>query len=79
VEQIEEAGPFGAGAPAPRFAFADMAVSARRIGETHLRLTASDGTGPTLEAMAFGAFDGPLGPALDNPGHAAFTWPGGWS
>ncbi len=72
IEQIEAAGPFGASAPAPRFAFADVAVSGRRIGEKHLRLTVSDGLGGRLEAVAFGAFDTPLGPALENPGHRRF-------
>jgi single-stranded-DNA-specific exonuclease len=72
VEEIENAGPFGAAAPAPRFAFADVAVSPRRIGESHLKLTLSDGTGPGLDAIAFGAFDGPLGPALETPGHRRF-------
>lgn len=69
VEQIERAGPFGAQAPAPRFAFADVAVSARRMGDKHLRLTLGDGTSSRLEAVAFGAFDGPLGPALEQTGH----------
>lgn len=72
VEQIEAAGPFGAQAPAPRFAFADAAVSARRMGDTHLRLSVSDGAGGRFDAVAFGAFDGPLGPALENPGHNRF-------
>jgi len=72
VERLEEAGPFGASSPAPRFAFAAMSVRARRVGETHLRLSFSDGSGPTLEAMAFGAFDGPLGPALMEGGHQRF-------
>ena len=72
VEQIELAGPFGAGAPAPRFAFADMSVSARRVGESHLRLNASGPDGGRIEAMAFGAFDGPLGPALEAGGHRRF-------
>ncbi|MFM2390362.1 MAG: single-stranded-DNA-specific exonuclease RecJ [Pseudomonadota bacterium] len=67
VEEIEAAGPFGAGAPAPRFAFADQAVQARRIGESHLRLSFGG-----LEAVAFGAFDGPLGPALLEAGHQRF-------
>lgn len=70
VEEIEAAGPFGAGAPAPRFAFADQAVQARRIGEAHLRLTFGDAA--RLEAVAFGAFDGPLGPALLDAGHKRF-------
>jgi single-stranded-DNA-specific exonuclease len=64
VEQIEAAGPFGAAAPAPRFAFADQAVTARRVGETHLRLSFTDGASGTLDAIAFGAFDGPLGETL---------------
>lgn len=72
VEKLDEAGPFGASAPAPRFAFAAMAVHARRIGESHLRLSFGDGTGPKLEAVAFGAFDTPLGPALLEGGHQRF-------
>ena len=72
VDQIEAAGPFGASAPAPRFAFADQAVTARRVGETHLRLSLSDGMGPPLEAIAFGAFDTALGPVLSQPGAQRF-------
>ena len=72
IEQIESAGPFGAAAPAPRFAFAAQAVSSRRMGEQHLRLTFGDTTCPKLEAVAFGAFDGPLGPLLDAPGASRF-------
>jgi single-stranded-DNA-specific exonuclease len=72
VEKLEEAGPFGASSPAPRFAFASMAVSARRIGEAHLRLSFGDGLGVKLDAVAFGAFDGPLGPALLEGGHQRF-------
>ncbi|PQO22569.1 single-stranded-DNA-specific exonuclease RecJ [Rhodobacteraceae bacterium WD3A24] len=66
AERIEAAGPFGAGAPAPRYAIPDMGIRAvRRIGAGHLRLTADDGMGGRIEAVAFGAFDGPLGPALE--------------
>lgn len=72
VEQIDAAGPFGASAPAPRFAFADMAVSARRMGDAHLRLSFGDGLGTKLEAVAFGAFETPLGAALENAGHQRF-------
>lgn len=72
VDEIENAGPFGAAAPAPRFAFANALVSARRIGESHLKLSVSEGTGPALDAIAFGAFDGPLGAVLENPGHRRF-------
>ena len=72
VEKLEEAGPFGASSPAPRFAFAAMAVSTRRIGESHLRLTIEDGMGGRLEGVAFGAYDSPLGPALAEGGHGRF-------
>ncbi len=73
VEEIDKAGPFGQGAPAPRFAFAAMAITrARRIGETHLRITFGDETGARLDAVAFGAFDGPLGPLLEGHGDARF-------
>jgi single-stranded-DNA-specific exonuclease len=72
VETVETAGPFGAAAPSPRFALADVAVSARRMGDSHLRLSISDGAGGTLEGVAFGAFDSALGPALSDPGHRRF-------
>jgi single-stranded-DNA-specific exonuclease len=73
IEQIEAAGPFGAGAPAPRFAFASQQVtSSRRMGESHLRISFGDGTGPKIDAVAFGAFDGPLGPLLEQPGVGRF-------
>lgn len=72
IEQIEAAGPFGAAAPAPRFAFANAAVTARRLGDSHLKLSITDGSGPTLDAIAFSAFDTPLGPALENAGHRRF-------
>ena len=73
AEQIDEAGPFGAAAPAPRFVFADMQIKfAKRVGESHLKITFGAGLGATMDAIAFGAFDGPLGPALENHGGARF-------
>ena len=72
VEQLDQAGPFGASAPAPRFAFADQVVTGRRIGENHLRISFGEPGTQKLEAIAFGAFDGPLGPALENAGHQRF-------
>jgi single-stranded-DNA-specific exonuclease len=73
IEKIEAAGPYGAGAPAPRFAFPAMAIRrTRRIGESHLRFSFGDSTGPTLEGVAFGAFDGPLGPMLESHGGLRF-------
>jgi len=65
VEQIEQAGPFGAGAPAPRFAFADCHIHyAKPVGTGHLKVTFGDGLGARVDAIAFGAMDGPLGAAL---------------
>lgn len=73
IEQIEAAGPFGAGAPAPRFTFPDQAIrSAKRVGENHLRLHFGDTTGPRMQAIAFGAFGSPLGIALRQAGHQRF-------
>lgn len=73
VDDIDKAGPFGQGAPAPRFAFAAMEVTApRRIGESHLRFSFGDGIGPRIDAVAFGAFDGPLGALLATPGAGRF-------
>ncbi len=67
VEQFEKAGPFGAGAPAPRFAFADVQVLfTKPVGESHLKLSFGDGLGAKLDAIAFGAFDTPLGPTLSS-------------
>ncbi len=65
VMQLDAAGPFGASAPAPRFAFPDMRIhSVRRMGENHLRARFSDGQGAALEAVAFGAYDSALGPLV---------------
>jgi single-stranded-DNA-specific exonuclease len=73
IAQLDAAGPFGAGSPAPRHVFAQMQITfAKRVGERHLKLRFGDGTGPQLDAIAFGAFDGPLGPALEGHGGARF-------
>ncbi|MBM1310750.1 single-stranded-DNA-specific exonuclease RecJ [Sulfitobacter mediterraneus] len=73
TEMIEQAGPFGSAAPAPRFVFAEMKIFfAKRVGESHLKISFGDGLGTKMDAIAFGAFDGPLGPALENHGGARF-------
>jgi len=73
VEMLERAGPYGAAAPAPRFALAGMRVRhARPVGDGHLRLTLCDGFGATIEAIAFGAMATPLGPALSARGAGPF-------
>ncbi|CAA9438041.1 MAG: Single-stranded-DNA-specific exonuclease RecJ [uncultured Rubellimicrobium sp.] len=61
VELIDRAGPFGAGSPSPRFAFPDLVVTlARTVGSGHLKLAFTDGLGGRLDAIAFGAAEGPL-------------------
>ena len=73
IEQLEQAGPFGAGAPAPRFAFPDTEIRfTKRVGETHLKVTFGDGLGARVDAICFGAMDTPLGPALENHGGKRF-------
>jgi single-stranded-DNA-specific exonuclease len=64
-EDLEKAGPFGSGAPTPRFAFSDMRLSfAKRVGDQHLKFRAQDPEGAALEGIAFNAFQTALGPAL---------------
>ncbi len=73
IESLEAAGPFGAGAPAPRFAFADQQIRfAKRVGANHLKVAFGDGAGPAVDAISFGAFDGPLGAALERHGGRRF-------
>ena len=56
VGQLETAGPFGQGAPAPRFAFPALrAAQSRAVGDGHLKVTFTDGGPLRLEAIAFRA------------------------
>lgn len=72
VDLIEQAGPFGAAAPAPRYVFSDMAIRfAKRVGESHLKLTFGNDAG-TMDAICFGAFDTALGGTLSEHGGARF-------
>ncbi|MEM7441564.1 MAG: single-stranded-DNA-specific exonuclease RecJ [Pseudomonadota bacterium] len=69
IEDIDKAGPFGASAPAPRYALPDLQIKhTRRIGEPHLKVTLSDGMSGQLDAIAFGAFETALGPRLSEHG-----------
>ena len=73
INQIESAGPFGAGAPAPRFAFPDCQIHfAKQVGANHLKISFSDGLGGRIEGICFGAMDGPMGPMLMNHNGARF-------
>ncbi|MEJ6402473.1 single-stranded-DNA-specific exonuclease RecJ [Yoonia sp. 2307UL14-13] len=65
ITQIENAGPFGAGAPAPRFVFPDCHIHfAKQVGANHLKISFGDGIGQRVDGICFGAMDTPLGPAL---------------
>ncbi|MCI4664190.1 MAG: single-stranded-DNA-specific exonuclease RecJ [Neomegalonema sp.] len=69
VQMLDAAGPYGQGAPAPRFAVPSAQVKwAKPIGANHLRFTATDENGGGLEAVAFNVMDGPLGEALTQRG-----------
>lgn len=73
IEQLEQAGPFGAGAPAPRFAFPDCQILfAKEVGTNHLKVAFGDGMGARMDAIAFNAVDGPMGQELLNHGGARF-------
>ncbi len=73
VEQIEAAGPFGQGAPAPRFAFPDVQIlHARQVGTGHLKISFGDGLGARMEAIAFDGWDSPMGVALSSAKGARF-------
>jgi single-stranded-DNA-specific exonuclease len=64
VADLERAGPFGTGNPAPVFALpAHRIAFAERAGSGHVRITLRSGT-DTLKAIAFRAADQPLGRAL---------------
>lgn len=65
MQMLERAGPFGQAAPAPRFAFAEQLIdSAATMGDSHLRLRFRSPGSPVLDAVAWGAMTGPLGPGL---------------
>ena len=73
IDQFEAAGPFGAGASAPRFVFPAQTIRyTKRVGAAHLKFSFSDAGGAPVEAIAFGAYDGPLGPAIVEDGGARF-------
>ena len=66
-------GPLRRRRPCPALCLCRPARSrARRVGETHLRSHFATGSARRLEAIAFGAFDSPLGPALQTPGAQRF-------
>ena len=66
AELLNSAGPYGPGAKAPTFVFANMQITYfKRIENSHLRIKFGDNTG-SLDAICFNAFDTEIGPALEN-------------
>lgn len=66
IEQLEAAGPFGAGAPAPRFVLPAQRVSfAKRVGDNHIKVTFQSENGSKIDAICFRAYDGPIGALLE--------------
>lgn len=78
VEELERAGPYGNGNPAPVFAFpAHRIAFADKAGSAHVRVSLASPGGGTLKAIAFRAAEAPLGRALlaarGKPLHVAGT------
>ncbi len=64
-EMLEQAGPYGAGNPEPRFAVPSMrVVYSSIVGKGHVRCTLSGEDGAQLKGIAFRAAETPLGKAL---------------
>lgn len=65
IETVDNAGPFGAGAPSPRFVIPDTRIAfGKRVGDDHFRATLEDSSGARLDAIAFRVMSGPLGALL---------------
>jgi single-stranded-DNA-specific exonuclease len=87
IEMIERAGPFGAGNPAPMFAFpAHRVIYADLAGNEHVKVTLENEAGARIKAIAFRALNTDLGESLlaerGRPVHVAGrlaidTWNGG--
>lgn len=63
---LEKCGPYGAGAPAPRFCLPDMRItSIAPMAEVHLRLTLQDSDGQKIQGVAFQAVQNNLAATLN--------------
>jgi single-stranded-DNA-specific exonuclease len=74
VELLEQAGPFGASASAPRFVFPSQKIGfTKPVGDGHLKISFSDGDGSgKIDAICFGAFSTDIGTALQDHKGARF-------
>ncbi|PIV73729.1 MAG: single-stranded-DNA-specific exonuclease RecJ [Rhodobacteraceae bacterium CG17_big_fil_post_rev_8_21_14_2_50_65_11] len=65
IETLDAAGPYGAGASAPRFVFPSQRIRfTKPVGDGHLKLSFSDGGPVVLDAIAFNARSSALWDAL---------------
>ena len=65
MSTLERAGPFGAGNPQPRFAFAaHLCKFAKIVGERHVRCSLTSSDGRRIDAIAFNAADTEVGRLL---------------
>lgn len=65
VRAVSRVGPFGTGNSEPRFVLSGArVVSSGVVGENHVRCTLAGGDGGRVNAIAFRAMAGPLGPGL---------------
>lgn len=64
VDNLDQIGPFGAGAPQPVFALSNAHITgSKRVGVNHVRFTAEDGSG-RLDGIAWRCADDQLGESL---------------
>ena len=67
IERLAEVGPFGSGAPQPRFVFPDQNITfCRRVGTDHLKVTFCDESKNKVDAICFRAFSSPLSSKIEN-------------
>ncbi|KQS63490.1 single-stranded-DNA-specific exonuclease RecJ [Rhizobium sp. Leaf371] len=65
IDRLEQAGPYGSGHPQPIFAIpAHRVRDVRQIGTDHVKVTVEGQDGARLDAIAFRAFQTPLGDFL---------------
>ncbi len=67
IEQLEQAGPFGSGAPHPRVVMPFQRIVYRRpVGDDHLQLTIKSDAGHRMDCIAFRVMNKPLGKTLND-------------
>ncbi|MAF28914.1 MAG: single-stranded-DNA-specific exonuclease RecJ [Croceicoccus sp.] len=75
IEQMEAAGPYGVGWPAPRVAVGPVSlIKADVVGQGHVRLIAAGQDGARFKAIAFRAEESDLGQALLHGSRGRKLW-----